>query len=234
MVEVTIVHDARRVRVHPGRAEAGDVRDVGHAAGVDRVRDLLERGKVDLARVGRCAADDHLRLHLPRQLLDGAVVERLRGEVHAVLVDLVHLAGERDRGAVREVPPLRQGHGHHPVLAALHDREVDGHVRLGARVGLDVRVLGAEELLDPVARQVLGLVVELAPAVIPLARVALGVLVGHDRAHRLEDGATHEVLGGDQLEPVHLADPLAFDDTRELGVHIGKVRHINNFGLRHV
>ena len=91
-----------------------------------------------------------------------------------------------------------------------------------------------KSLLDTVAREVLGLVMELAPAVVPLARVTLGVLVRHDRAHRFENGSTYEVLGGDQLEPVYLADPLAFDDTREFGVHIGKVRHINNFGARHV
>ena len=91
-----------------------------------------------------------------------------------------------------------------------------------------------KRLLDAIARQVLGLVVELAPAVVALAGVALGVLVGHDRAHRLEDGSAHEVLGGDQLEPVHLAGPLAVDDTRELGIRLGKMRHINNFGARHV
>ncbi|KAF5052325.1 hypothetical protein DSECCO2_409870 [anaerobic digester metagenome] len=228
------VDDARRVRVDARGAKPGDVRDVRHAVGIDPVGDLLECLEVDLTRVGRSPADDHCRLHLLRLLLDHTIVEGLSGEVDAVLVDLVHLAAERDRGTVREVPALGERHRHHPVDAALHDREVNSHVGLGARVGLHVRVLGAEELFDAVAGEVLRLVVELAPTVVTLPGIALGVLVGHDRAHGLEHGTAHEVLGGDKLEPVHLAEPLALDDPRNFWIHIGKMRHINRIGLRHV
>jgi hypothetical protein len=52
---------------------------------------------------------------------------------------------------------------------------------------LDVGVLGTEELLDPFARQLLANVHILATTVITAAGVALGVLVGHHRAHRGHD-----------------------------------------------
>ena len=53
-----------------------------------------------------------------------------------------------------------------------------------------------------VDRELLDLVHDLAAAVVPLARIALGVLVGERRAHRLEHRAADEVLARDQLEPV--------------------------------
>ena len=47
--------------------------------------------------------------------------------------------------------------------------EIDGHVRLRARVWLDVRVLGPEERLRAVDRRLLDLVDDLAAAVVALA-----------------------------------------------------------------
>ena len=86
-------------------------------------------------------------------------------------------------------------------VARLQQREVDGHVGLRAGVRLHVGVLGAEELLGAVDGQRLGDVDELAAAVVALAGVALGVLVGQHRAGRLQHGLADEVLRGDQLEP---------------------------------
>ena len=63
-------------------------------------------------------------------------------------------------------------------VARLQQRVVDGRVGLRARVRLDVRVLGAEQRLRAVDRELLDHVDELAAAVVALARIALGVLVG--------------------------------------------------------
>jgi hypothetical protein len=56
--------------------------------------------------------------------------------------------------------------------------------------------------------RVLGDIDELAAAIVALARIALGIFVGHDRALRLEHGAGHDVLRGDQLDLVLLAAEL--------------------------
>ena len=61
-------------------------------------------------------------------------------------------------------------------------------VGLRAGVGLHVGVLGAEQLLHAVDGQLLGDVDELAAAVVALARVALGVLVGELGALRRHHG----------------------------------------------
>ena len=85
-------------------------------------------------------------------------------------------------------------------VARFEQRHVGGVVGLGAGVGLDVGVLGAEQLLGAVDRQLLGDVDLLAAAVVAAAGVALGVLVGQHRADRVEHRLGHEVLRGDHLQ----------------------------------
>ena len=112
-------------------------------------------------------------------------------------------------------------HPEDPV-AGLDDAEVGGHVGLGARVRLDVDVLGAgEQLQGPVAGEVLGDVDELAAAVIALAGQALGVLVRQPAALGLHDGGRRVVLRGDQLDLVVLAVALALHRGPQLGVDVG-------------
>src|SRR4030095_13719372 len=76
----------------------------------------------------------------------------------------------------------------------------------------------AEELLGPLDRQALDDVDELAAAVVAPAGIALGVLVGHHAAGRLQHGAADEVLGGDQLQAEVLARALVGDGLVNLGI----------------
>src|ERR1044071_5321266 len=138
------VRHGRRVETRGDRPR--DVRDVGHDTRADRARNLAYALEVYRARVGRSAADNHLRVVLLRQTFELVVVYLLRLARDAVLRDLVAEAGEVQGVAVREVPAVREVHAENRV-AVLQGREVDGHVRLRARVRLHVRVLRAEYLL---------------------------------------------------------------------------------------
>src|SRR5205814_10178729 len=104
----------------------------------------------------------------------------------------------------------------HELVARLEQGEVHRHVGGGPRVGLDVGVLGAEQLLAPRAGRLLDLVDDVVATVVALARVALGVLVGEDRPRGLENLARSEVLGRDQLECGVLAFDFTVDDLEEL------------------
>ncbi len=97
----------------------------------------------------------------------------------------------------------------HDRVARIEHRHVRGVVGLGPGVRLDVGVLGAEQLLGAVDRELLGDVDLLAAAVVALARVALGVLVGEHRPGGIEDRLGDEILRGDHLERVLLALELA-------------------------
>ena len=78
-------------------------------------------------------------------------------------------------------------------------------LRLAAGVRLDVGVLGAEELLGPVDGQLLDLVDDLAAAVVALAGIALGVLVGEAAEPSASSTARETKFSrGDQLEPLGL------------------------------
>ena len=118
---------------------------------------------------------------------------------------------------MREVPALVEAEAEDSV-STLQQRVVDGHVGLCAGVGLDVDVLGAEQLLRPVAGQVLGNVHDLAAAVVAASGVALGVLAGEDRTHRLQHRERRIVLAGDQLQVGAGALLLVAHDLRDLGV----------------
>ena len=147
--------------------------------------------EVDDARVGARADHDHLRLVLVREPLELVVVDPLVVLADAVGDDRVELAGEVERVAVRQVAAVREVHAEHGV-AGLEQREVHRHVRLRAGVRLHVGVLGAEQLLRARDGERLGDVDELAAAVVALARVSFGVLVGQDRARapRARPGCT--------------------------------------------
>lgn len=105
-------------------------------------------------------------------------------------------------------------------VAGLGQREQRGLVGGGTRVGLHVGVLGAEQLLDPVDGDLLGHVDVLAAAVVAAARVALGVLVGQDRALGLHDRDRSEVLRGDHLQRGLLAVQLGVDGGGDVRVEL--------------
>ncbi len=181
-------------------------------------RDPLE---VDHARVGTRADHDHLRLVLVREAVELVVVDPLIVFTDAVRHDGVELSGEVERMAVSEVAAVRQVHAKDGV-ARLEEREVHRHVRLRAGVRLHVDVVRAEELFGARDGERLGDIDELAPAVVPFARVTFRVLVGQHGAGRFENGLADEVLRGDQLEPAVLSMHFLRDRPRDVGIRIGQ------------
>jgi hypothetical protein len=218
--EVGVRH---RVRVQPGGDEPGEVGHVGEKERADLVRDLAELVRLDGARVGRAARDDQLRPVLLREPQHLVVVHDHRVPLDAVVDDRVQPAGEVHLQPVREVAAVVEAQ-REDRLARLEDGGVGGHVRLRARVRLDVRVLGAEERLRAVDRGLLDLVHDLAAAVVALARIALGVLVRRCGADRLEDRRPREVLRGDELDLASLALDLALEERGDLRVDVGEAR----------
>jgi hypothetical protein len=135
--------------------------------------------------------------------------------------DVVEAAREVDLVPVRQVAALVEAERHHRV-ARVEEREVDGHVGLRAGVRLHVGVLGSEQLLRAIDRELLDLVDDLAAAVVAPAGISLGVLVREDRAGRVEHGLGHEVLRRDHLERVLLALELALQNARDVGIDLSK------------
>ena len=116
-------------------------------------------------------------------------------------------------------PPIGERHAHHGV-AGLQERQVHGEVRRCSGERLDVGVVHAEQRLRPVDGELFDLVDDLLALVVPLAGVALGVLVREDRARRLEHGRRHVVLGRDHAQLAGLAAFLGLDQGGDLGIDV--------------
>ena len=116
---------------------------------------------------------------------------------------------------------VRQRHGEDRVTG-LQERGVRGQVGARARVRLEVDVqvrdLGAEELLGAGDADLLGAVDLRAAPVVATAGVSLGVLVGQGRPECCEDRRRGEVLAGDELEAPAQAAELVEHDRGDLGV----------------
>ena len=110
---------------------------------------------------------------------------------------------------VREMAAVRQVQSENGV-ARLQNGRVGFHVGLRSGMGLHVGVLRAEQLLGAVARQVLDDVGKLAAAVVALARISLGVLIGEHRARGFEHGFADEVFRGDQLQALRAGGGLRY------------------------
>ncbi len=197
--------------------QSGEVRHVDQVQRANFVGDLAHAREVDDARIRAAAADDQLRPLALGNLFQLVVIDGLGFFGHAVGNDLVGLAGEVQRMSVREVSAVRQVQAQDGV-AGLDDGCVRRHVRGRAGVRLHVGVLGAEQLLGAVARQVLDHIGELASPVIALAGIAFGILVGEDRARRLQHGFAHKVFRGDQLQPFMLTALFVLDRLRDIGI----------------
>ena len=104
------------------------------------------------------------------------------------------------------------------VSPGLIKRQVSRGIGLTTRVRLHVGVVGAEQFLGAIDGELLGDVDEFAAAVIALARITFGVLVGQHRTLGLEHARTGVVFRGDQLDVIFLALALAVDGGIQLGV----------------
>ena len=204
--------------------EAGDVRHIDHEVRADGIGDLTELGKVDLAGIGGGAREDHLGLALLRDAIELIVVDLLGLIVEGVGDLMEILTGDVDRAAVGQMAAVGEVHAHVGV-AGLEHRLEGREVRARAGVGLDVRVLGAEELAGALTGDLLGLVNAVAAAVVALAGIALGVLVGQARAHSHHDSRGDDVFGGDQLDVALLAVILLLNSGADFGVILGQEFH---------
>ena len=83
---------------------------------------------------------------------------------------------------------------------------------------LHVGVVGAEQRHGTLDRQRLGFVDVFAAAVVALAGIALGVLVGQDRTLRGHDALARIVFGGDQFDVLFLPALFLPDGLGEFGV----------------
>ena len=115
--------------------------------------------------------------------------------------------------AVVEVEP-------HDHVARIEHGRVGGLIGLRAGVGLHIGVFGVEEFLGAIASQVFHDVGEFAPAVVALAGISFGILVGENAAGRFQYRFRREILAGDQFDLRVLAFGFAVDRIIDFRVNL--------------
>ena len=195
--------------VHACRDQAGHVRHVHEEDRAHLVGDGAHACPVDDLRIRAETADQHLRLVFHCKALDFVVIDQAL-LVHAVLHRVEQLAGNVDLGAVGQVAAVGQRHAQDGV-ARLQQGQEHGLVGLRARMRLHVGIVRIEQFLDPLNRQLFGDIHVFATAVVALAGVAFGVLVGQLAALGFHHPRAAVVFRRDQLDVVFLAAVLGRD-----------------------
>ncbi len=201
-----------------GRNQSGDMGDIEHQHGARLVRYGPEAFRIDLARVGRGADHDELRLLLLRKPLHFREVDGFRLAVHAVRDDVVQSAGEVHGRTVGQMAAVGQVH-RQDRIAGFENGEVHRHIGLRTRMRLDVYVVAVKEFLRTVPGQVFRFVDDVAAAVVPVCGIALRVFVREDRSRGGQNGRRDEILGSDEFDSLLLSLSLASD-------------HLKNFRIR--
>ena len=93
-------------------------------------------------------------------------------------------------------------------------------------MGLHIGPFGTEKLLEALDSDALALIHHLAAAVIAVAGITLGILVGQTRAHGTHHLVTDEIFGCDKLDPFLLALMFALDNVKNHFVFFHKLEDI--------
>ena len=197
--------------------QTGNVSHIHHQECAVAVGDLSNLLKVDGTGVSGCTGHDQLGAHLLDLLFQLGVVDHAIG-IDAVGNKVVVLAGHVHGGAMGQMAALGQIHAHDGI-AQIQQGEVDGQVGLCTGMGLDVGVLGTEQLAGALDGDVLHLIHIDAAAVVTLAGQALGVLVGEHTAHGSHDGGRDDVLAGNELDVLALTGQLPVHGSPQFRVY---------------
>ena len=203
--------------VQTGGHQARDVGHVHHEDGTHLIGDGPETGEVDLAGIGAGAGHDGGGLVLAGDAGHFVIVDAAGLAAHAVEDVAEQLARKVDGAAVGQMAAVGQIHAQDGV-AGLEEGEIGAHVGLGTGVGLHVDVFAAEELPGAFDGQVLDHVDIFAAAVIALARIAFGILVGQHAALGFPHGRRNEVFRSDQFQFGDLALGFQGDGTGQFRV----------------
>lgn len=103
--------------------------------------------------------------------------------------------------------------------------KIDRHVGLGPGMGLDIDVFGSKEGFGPGYGEFFNDVDGLATGIVASSGIAFGILVGHDRSHRFENGGADVVFGGDQDQAFLFTADLACDCLISFGIFLFEPEH---------
>ncbi len=207
-----------RIRVTTGGNQTRVMRHIDPKNSTNFLGHLGKTLKVDAQRVGRGPGNDDLRLVFAGQRFHLVVINGLVF-VQTVGDNIEPLARHIERHTVRQMATFGQTHAHDRI-ARLGEGQQHRLISLRTGVWLHVGRIRAEQFFQAVDGQLFGNIDVLAAAVVALAWVAFGVLVGQLRTLGRHDGMADIIFGGDQLNVIFLTTILVLYRLPEFGVNL--------------
>ena len=130
---------------------------------------------------------------LQRKLLHLVIVHAASLLLQVVAHRLIDDAAGVHKGTVAEVTSMIEVQTH-KCITRIQAGQEDSGISLSTRVRLNISILCAKKLADTVDGKLLHFVHNLAPAIITLAGIALGIFIGQARAHSCHDLVTYVIL----------------------------------------
>jgi len=125
----------------------------------------------------------------------------------------------RQMAAMRQIEPQNR-------VPMLQNGHISRRIGLRTRMRLHIRVnchsRHSKKLLGPVPSEIFNHVRILAAAVIPLPRIPFGILVRKHRTGSLKHGFRNEVLAGNHLQPLVLAQHFMVNGGSHLRIGLGE------------
>ena len=212
------------VHVLSARHQTGNVGHVHQQRSAVPVGDVGKGFEIQGSGIGRSPRHQHPGTIPAHDVLHPVVVNAPRFGLHPVADGPVYLSRLVHHRPVGQVAAAGEIHAHQGV-PRLQQGHKGRQIGLGTGMGLHIGVLRAEELFHPVNGQPLDLVHILAPAVVPPAGVALGILVGQAAAHGGHHRGGGDVLRGDKLDIFLLAAVLPLQPGAHLPVLVSQIVH---------
>ena len=205
--------------------QTGDVRHINHQVSANILGDFGKFVKPNLTRIRRSAGDNHFGLVLLGQLPNLIIINGLGLFTEAVGHDIVIAARNINRTAVRQMSAVGQIHAHDRI-ARLDQRKINCIVSRSTAMRLNIGMVGAKQFACALAGDILDHVNTLAPAVVTLAGIALGIFIGQTGPHRQHNSRADKVLRSNQLDITAL--PIVFIHHRaaDLRVHLRDKFHV--------
>ena len=190
-----------------GGHQAGNMGHVDHEIGIHRPGNMGQPLKIDDPGIGAGSGHNHLWPLGPGQFIQRIVVDGAGFPFHPVMEKLEEPTGKAHRAAMGQVSAMGQIHSQKGV-PRVEQGEVDRHVGLGPRMGLDIDIGSAKQLLGPLHGQIFRHVHMFATTVIPLGRIPFGIFVGQNAALDRHNGPAGDIFRCDQFQGVGL--PIQF------------------------
>src|SRR5690606_4743255 len=159
----------------------------------------------------------HLGLMLHSQTLHLVIIDQTGFRIKTVLDSVVVFARTAHLGTLGQVATMSQTHAQNRI-ARRAQSSVYRLVCLRTRVGLDVGIIGAEQLFSALDGQAFALVNIFATAVVTLARIAFRIFIGQLGALSSHHQWAGVVFRSNQFDMLLLTTALIFNRGPDFGI----------------